>query len=182
MALNATHEAFAGFAIDGKPKKIAQSANLWTVMRGSAAENEAPTVMLDFDFVWQVCGAACMQDPTICLMRTLSYQFDAHAGHSVPRRVYAKPRLLSRFQAKSCMCALQDNLLPQWAAVTIQAAWRAYLIRKAAPPVPRWGLMVIVNAVALLQAAHVPAPAMAYAAEGKRQSCFTHINACAHEP
>jgi len=73
MALNAAHEAFAGFAIDGKPKKIAQSANLWTVMRGSAAENEAPTVTLDFDFVWQVCGDACRRNPSLYFKKT--YRF-----------------------------------------------------------------------------------------------------------
>ena len=54
MALNATHDAFIGFAIDGQPKKIAQSANLWTLMRGNAADTDTPTVTLDFDFVWQV--------------------------------------------------------------------------------------------------------------------------------
>lgn len=54
MALNASHNAFVGFAIDGIPKKIAQTDGLWTVMRGSAADNDTPTVTLDFDFVWQV--------------------------------------------------------------------------------------------------------------------------------
>jgi glutathionylspermidine synthase len=56
MALNAAHDAFAGFAIDGKLKKIAQTANLWSLMRGSAADTDTPTVTLDFDFVWQVCA------------------------------------------------------------------------------------------------------------------------------
>lgn len=54
MALNATHEAFVGFAVDGKQKKIAQTANLWALMRGSAADTDTPTVTLEFDFVWQV--------------------------------------------------------------------------------------------------------------------------------
>lgn len=79
MALNATHEAFVGFTVDGQPKKVAQTATMWQLMRGNAAESDTPTVTLDFSFVWQ------------------------------------------------------DTLLPQWAAVTIQAAWRAYQTRKAAP-------------------------------------------------
>ncbi len=56
-------------------------------MRGSAADNEAPTVTLDFDFCWE------------------------------------------------------DTVKPHWAAVTIQAAWRAYMQRKAwlanHPPSPK---------------------------------------------
>jgi glutathionylspermidine synthase len=56
MALTAQHECFAGFSIDGVLKKISQSANLWSVMRGSAAENQTPTVTLDFDFCWEVSG------------------------------------------------------------------------------------------------------------------------------
>lgn len=56
MALNAAHtNAFVGLAIDGKQKKIAQTANLWSIMRGNAADTDTPTVTLDFDFVWQVC-------------------------------------------------------------------------------------------------------------------------------
>jgi hypothetical protein len=54
MALTAQHECFSGFSIDGVLKKISQSANLWSVMRGSAAENQTPTVTLDFDFCWEV--------------------------------------------------------------------------------------------------------------------------------
>jgi hypothetical protein len=54
MALNATHEAFVGFSVDGKQKKIAQTANLWALMRGSAADTDTPTVTLEFEFVWQV--------------------------------------------------------------------------------------------------------------------------------
>eukprot|EP00775_Hariotina_reticulata_P004522 gene4522-4774_t len=77
MALNAKQSCFENFAINGVPKKIAETANLWSVMRGSAAENEKPTVTLDFDFVWL------------------------------------------------------DSLQPHWAAVTIQAAWRAYCSRRA---------------------------------------------------
>lgn len=56
MALNAAHtNAFVGLAIDGKQKKIAQTANLWSIMRGNAADTDTPTVTLDFDFVWKVC-------------------------------------------------------------------------------------------------------------------------------
>jgi hypothetical protein len=33
MALNAKHDAFLGFCIDRCPVKIAQTANLWAVMR-----------------------------------------------------------------------------------------------------------------------------------------------------
>eukprot|EP00879_Flechtneria_rotunda_P002539 GHRR01002738.1.p1 GENE.GHRR01002738.1~~GHRR01002738.1.p1 ORF type:complete len:145 (+),score=41.64 GHRR01002738.1:482-916(+) len=59
------------------PKKIAQSStNLWSVMRGSAAESGTPIVTVDFNYDWQ------------------------------------------------------DSLKPQWAAVTIQAAWRAYKSRR----------------------------------------------------
>lgn len=54
MALSATHEAFVHFAIDGRPMKIAQKANVWALMRGSAADHDTPTVTLDFDFIWQV--------------------------------------------------------------------------------------------------------------------------------
>jgi hypothetical protein len=58
MALNAAHtNAFVGLAIDGKQKKIAQTANLWSIMRGNAADSDTPTVTLDFEFVWQVCVA-----------------------------------------------------------------------------------------------------------------------------
>lgn len=77
MALNATHEAFVGFAIDGVPKKVAgQSANLWTLMIGSAADNATPTVTLDFDFTWQAscCTAAWQASPEspAVLLRTLA--------------------------------------------------------------------------------------------------------------
>jgi hypothetical protein len=65
MALNATHEAFVGFAVDGKPKKIAQTANLWALMRGSAADNDTPTVTLDFDFVWQVSLEVASQSNSV---------------------------------------------------------------------------------------------------------------------
>jgi hypothetical protein len=78
MSLNAEHDCFLGFAINGVSKKIAQCTGLWTIMRGSAAENDMPSVILDFEFSWP------------------------------------------------------DSLKSHWAAVTIQAAWRAYKARVAA--------------------------------------------------
>lgn len=54
MALHATHDAFVSLAIDGQIKKIAQTANLWSLMRGNAADTDTPTVTLSFDYVWQV--------------------------------------------------------------------------------------------------------------------------------
>ncbi|GBF91729.1 hypothetical protein Rsub_04033 [Raphidocelis subcapitata] len=52
MALTAQHGCFENFCMDGVPKKFSESANLWSIMRGNAAESATPTVTLDFDFVW----------------------------------------------------------------------------------------------------------------------------------
>jgi hypothetical protein len=52
MALTAQHDCFGSFRMDGVLKNFSQSANMWQVMRGNAAESATPTVTLDFDFAW----------------------------------------------------------------------------------------------------------------------------------
>jgi len=46
MALTAQHSCFSDFRMDGVAKNFSQSANMWQVMRGNAAENATPTVRL----------------------------------------------------------------------------------------------------------------------------------------
>jgi hypothetical protein len=85
MALNATHEAFGGFAVDGKPKKIAQTANLWALMRGSAADTDTPSVTLDFDFVWQVSNRPvdnCADHKSVRFMKHLKLALAQQSNES----------------------------------------------------------------------------------------------------
>ncbi|MEW5309899.1 MAG: hypothetical protein WDW38_001744 [Sanguina aurantia] len=46
-----TATCFLNLTVDGLPKKINQGPNMWTLLRGSAADGTMPTVTLEFDYV-----------------------------------------------------------------------------------------------------------------------------------
>lgn len=108
MALTAAHPCFAGFSIDGVPKKISQSANLWSVMRGSAAENQTPTVTLDFDFVWEVS----LRLGLLYIVRACMHVCCAFAGNLMPHGgaglglCVGGSALLAHSCLQACVCVL----------------------------------------------------------------------------
>ncbi|KAK9814708.1 hypothetical protein WJX72_010239 [[Myrmecia] bisecta] len=52
LAGSAKQNCLFNYMQDGVEKKVAEGANLWSMMRGNAEENTLPHITLDFDFVW----------------------------------------------------------------------------------------------------------------------------------